>query len=379
MKILFLMHDDYAAGGIQRSTLAARECLVATGHEVGILCVKLVADGGHAERLPFVRAVTAQHGSRLVFWSRFVRDLRALLRREAPDVLIGMGLAPSVLARLASAGLPGLRCVGSERASPPDTPVGAVWTLLRRLTFPALDAIVCQTSRTAHWYRKALGIRPDRLRVIGNVVARPGIEPAPVPASLKQGGDGLRVACVGRFHPQKGLDMAVETFALVARNEPKARLLIVGEGELKAGLEQQARHLGIGDRVDFHPPLRPLAPLWAVADLFLLTSRYEGIPNVLAEAMAHGSACVSFDCPTGPAEMIEDGVNGFLIPLGDCRAAAARCTQLLADPDLRARLGKEARRLPERYSVERIGEAWNSLMTDLQRSPPRSLPAGQGA
>jgi glycosyltransferase involved in cell wall biosynthesis len=173
--------------------------------------------------------------------------------------------------------------------------------------------------------------------------------------------------------------MAVETFALVARNEPKARLLIVGEGELKAGLEQQARHLGMGDRVDFHPPLRPLAPLWAVADLFLLTSRYEGIPNVLAEAMAHGSACVSFDCPTGPAEMIEDGVNGFLIPLGDCRAAAARCTQLLADPDLRARLGKEARRLPERYSVERIGEAWNSLMTDLQRSPPRSLPAEEGA
>ena len=357
MKIFFLIPDDYASGGIQRSALAARECLIEGGHGVTILCVKTLTSG-LGKDFDFVRPVLQEVKSRANFWLRFIYHLRRLLIFEEVDILIGMGLAPSVFGRVASLGLTRLSCIGSERAYPPATPVSPTWKVLRRLTFPLLDAIVSQTVRTADWYRNSLSIPSERLAVIGNVIALPlanELPPLPVLNKLK----GQRViACVGRLHPQKGFDMALKVFAEVVKTCPTARLLMIGEGSLESNLSRLVNTLGIADSVIFHPPIGHLGQIWQSVDVFLLTSRYEGIPNVLIEAMAHGRACVSFDCPTGPAEMIVDGENGFLVPLGDCASASRRCEEILANSDLQEHLGLQAAKVVKRFSVNSIGDDW---------------------
>ena len=144
-------------------------------------------------------------------------------------------------------------------------------------------------------------------------------------------------------------------------------MTIAGEGPLGEELKQKAIALGLAERVDFAGRVGNLADHWARADVFLFTSLYEGFPNALAEAMANGVAAVAFDCPTGPSELITDGVDGYLVPLGDVEAASARCVELLADPDKRRRFGKLARRVTDRYSGRRIGKMW----LDLLNAPDR--------
>lgn len=371
MKIFLLIPDDYASGGIQRSALAARECLIEGGHGVTILCVKTLP-GGFAEDFDFVRSVSAQIKARSIFWIRFIYELRRLLIFEKVDILVGLGLSPSVFGRVASLGLTRLSCIGSERAYPPATPLSPVWKVLRRLSFPLLDAIVSQTARTAEWYRNSLSIPRERLVVIGNVIAPPLGGPLP-PLSVLDKLKGRRViACVGRFQPQKGLDMALEIFAQVVESCPTARLLMIGEGPLQNDLSKLVDTLGISESVFFHPPIGHLGQIWQAVEIFLLTSRYEGIPNVLIEAMAHGRACVSFDCQTGPAEMIVDGVNGFLVPLGDCALASRRCKEILTNPDLKNRLGLQAAKIPERFSANEIGFEWNELVRRVQSAKSRN-------
>ena len=172
----------------------------------------------------------------------------------------------------------------------------------------------------------------------------------------------LTLCTTGRLEPQKGFDMALPIFAGIAEQRPDARFLIVGEGPLEARLKTQASHLGLEDILLFLPRLPGLGGLWPRVSIFLLTSRFEGIPNVLAEAMAHGVASVAFDCPTGPSELIRDGENGFIVPLGDVDAAIRRCVELLEDAELRRRIGGQAEAVATRYSRAVICKLWNELV-----------------
>jgi glycosyltransferase involved in cell wall biosynthesis len=360
LKIFFLIHDDYAAGGLQRSTVAAADCLTKAGHEVTIYCVKAL-DGGLAGTVDSVRTLVPEHESRFGFWLNFLRELRGTIATERPGLCIGMGLSTSILLVLATRSMRRPRLFGSERAYPPATPAAAHWKALRRFAFSRLDKIICQTRQTADWFEQELGIARDRLAVIPNIVETPVASPARLP-ELSAFQEMPLVACVGRLEPQKGFDMALSIFSRICEARSDARCLIIGEGPLEAELKAKAVTFGIADRVHFLPRLPDLGGLWPSTDLFLLTSRFEGIPNVLAEAMANGVACVSFDCPTGPAELIHHDEDGFLIPLGDVEAAAETCIELLGDDARRKRIGERARKISDRFSRGAICEMWNELV-----------------
>lgn len=365
LRVCFLIHDDYAAGGLQRSTVTAAECLGAGAHEVTIYCVKTL-EGGLSSRFDHVQPVVGAGGTKIDFWFRFLRTLRLLIREDRPDVLIGMGVTTSILLVLATLRLRRPLLVGSERAYPPATPVPTKWRWLRGPAFRRLDRIVCQTRQTADWYEQSLGIERSKLVVIPNIVdpARPN-PPAP-PAPVAAFGGRPLIACVGRLEPQKGFDLALPIFAAISKLRPDARFLVIGEGSEEADLKAMAGALGLHDRLLFLPRLPTLAGLWPAVSVFLLTSRFEGIPNVLAEAMANGVASVAFDCPTGPSELIDDGRNGFLVPLGDVEGAARRCLELLDDLALGRRLGDAARALSEAYSREAVCQMWNSLVANCR-------------
>lgn len=362
-----LIPADYVAGGLQRSALALRNSLESAGYGVTIYSFKLLP-GGLASRHSFVQQVTHDQRGKLSFWLATVSAIRRNIRNQRPHAVIAFGTGPAILVPLASAFIKVPVTIGSERAYLPAAHLKPSFDRLRRVCFRRLDFIVCQTAGIRSWYLAHMPVKESQLVVIPNIVAAaPARNGAHAPAR-----SSADILCVGRLHEQKGFAFALQIFARVLASRPNARLTIAGDGPLKEQLEMTADALGICEQVTFRGLVEDLAGEWARADLFLFTSLYEGFPNALAEAMANGVAAVAFDCPTGPSELITDGVDGYLVPVGDVDSASARCIELLADPHKRRRFGERARQVAERFSAERVGKLWLDLIERRDAAPTGS-------
>jgi len=182
------------------------------------------------------------------------------------------------------------------------------------------------------------------------------------------------VVAMGRLVPQKGFDMLIDAFAPLARNHPDVTLEIWGEGPERSRLERRRDDLGLAGRVRL--PGTTTEPHAAIgrAGVFVMSSRREGFPMVLGEAMASGVPCVSFDCPSGPRELIRDGVDGLLVPPNDVPALGAALERLITDRELAARLASRAPEVVERFSLEAILEQWSTIFAEVG-GLPAPLPA----
>ncbi len=286
------------------------------------------------------------------------RAVRRVLRSERPDIVLGMMTRPSIMAVLAAHGL-GARVVATEHSHPPARRLPRFWAFLRRQTYPRAYAVVALTRRSAQWLDTHVpGVRA---RVIPNAVAWPipGGEPVcPVPGS----GDRPFVLAVGRLHPVKGFDCLIRAFARVADAQPQWDLVILGEGAERPALESLRDQLGLQHRIQLPGRVGNVSDWYAAARLYVLSSRTEGLPNSLLEAMAAGLPCLAFDCETGPADIIRDGVDGVLVPeRQNDTALAAAMARLMADPALRAQLARRAPEVLQRFELARVMSLWEAL------------------
>lgn len=135
--------------------------------------------------------------------------------------------------------------------------------------------------------------------------------------------------CVGRLEKQKAFHYAIEGFAGIVNEFPNLRLKIVGQGSLEQSLKQCTIDYGVADRVDFEGFQSEMIPYYLHAKATVLTSLYEGFPNVLIESITLGTPVIAFDCPSGPNEIIQEGVNGYLVEHGSVTRLAAACSELL--------------------------------------------------
>jgi glycosyltransferase involved in cell wall biosynthesis len=224
------------------------------------------------------------------------------------------------------------------------------WRLLRRLVYGRAAAIVSQTAATADWIRKNWG---KRAHVIPNALRE-----------LPRGSDRREtlILSVGRLVPQKGFDLLLHAFAAVRAKFPDWRVAILGEGPERASLLRLRDELGLTGHVEFPGHVQVIENWMARAGLVVQPSRFEGFPNVVLESMGMAAAVISADCPAGPAELIEDGVNGRLVPVEDVAALARVMAELMSDPALRARLGREALKVRERFRQESIMAQWEALL-----------------
>ncbi len=136
--------------------------------------------------------------------------------------------------------------------------------------------------------------------------------------------------CVGRLEKQKAFHYAIEGFAGVANEFPNLRLKFVGQGSLKASLKKCAVDFGVADRVDFEGFQKDMIPYYRHARATVLTSLYEGFPNVLVESITLGTPVVAFDCSSGPSEIVQDGVNGYLVAQHDANDLKIKMAKLLS-------------------------------------------------
>jgi GalNAc-alpha-(1->4)-GalNAc-alpha-(1->3)-diNAcBac-PP-undecaprenol alpha-1,4-N-acetyl-D-galactosaminyltransferase len=294
--------------------------------------------------------------------------LRRAIHESRPDAVISFMDSTNVLVLLSCLGLR-LPVIVSERCDPAQNRPGMIWEGLRHMLYPLAYCLIAQTGSILMYFGR--GIR-RRARVIPNPVVQPY-------GPVGRGGTervGRVLITAGRLVPQKGFDLLIHAFGSIAPRHPEWTLEIWGDGPMRRTLEGLRDRLGLGDRVRLPGVTRSLAAEFAHSDLYVLSSRFEGFPNVLCEAMAHGLPAVSFDCPTGPREIIRDGSDGLLVPPGDVPALAASLSRLMGAEDERRRLASRAPEVAERFALEKVMGQWEEVVLGAagRESGPEATP-----
>lgn len=288
---------------------------------------------------------------------RRLQRLRQEIKASQPDIVLSFTDQANVLTLAGSLGLR-IPVVVCERTDPRYHDIGSIWAWLRRLLYPQAAALVVQTDGLRGWAEGIL--KNHAVHVIPNA--------APASVVRHNGGldlkpTGRTIVTLGRFTLEKGFDILLKAFARCARKHSDWSLVMLGDGEERGRLEALAVELGIKDRVNMPGRVKDPFGILCGADLFILSSRYEGFPNALLEAMACGLAVISTDCPSGPREIIRDGVDGVLVLPDNVDALAAAMDRLMANQTERQRLGGRAIEVVERFSTEKIMKMWDELLT----------------
>ena len=368
-KRVVLYIDSLKLGGAERVTLTWARWLYQAGWQPMVLTRQPVSWDFYPVPPEVERAVEPADVSwmrrlgPLAFPFRVLR-LQRWLDDQNVDLAIGVTSLPAIKL-LFAARLLGVPCVVSERNYPPLKRIGRIWSGLRRLSYRWAALHLVRTRAVGRWMAAHLG--SHRQLLLPNPVQwplarfHPSLEPQHWLGQRGVQATDLVMLAVGTKADQKGFDRLVRWWIPLAQVDARLQLVIVGLDERPYhGRDQQAalrallvNHPELKERLQFPGRVGNLADWYARAQLFVLSSRYEGFPNVLLEAMAAGCCCVAADCPQGPADLIQDGVNGRLLPN---TASDGQWVQvlggLLKDGDARDRLAAQAMAVRELYAPQ---------------------------
>lgn len=351
---LLVVRPTLAQGGADRVTVNLLQALDRSAF-VGSLAL-FRREGPYLDDIPADVAVDILDAGSL--WTAWL-PLARLIKSKAPGILFSTCSGTNVAACLATL-VSGRRhrLVLSERnVVMRDQPLLKRWLMFaaKRTLYRLADCVTAVSAGVASDLENRLGVDRSRIRIVYNPLLMPELDALSAEHLTTPPFDSTDpiVLAAGRLVPAKGFDVLLDAFAHVAEGTP-AHLVILGEGPLKDELRAQSERLGISHRVHlpgFHKnPFRFMAR----AAVFVLSSRYEGLPGVLIQAMACGAPAVATRCHAGPTEIIEDGIDGLLVEVDDVRAMAAAIQRLLTEPALRQRLARAGRRRASAFSEEAI-------------------------
>jgi glycosyltransferase involved in cell wall biosynthesis len=295
-----------------------------------------------------------------------IRQIRNEIRKAKADVAICFLDQMSIWTVWATRGI-SIPVIVSERNNMEMHLLRQPLKGLKALSFRHADAVIVQTERILQMTRGYVSTGV----VIPNPIPEPLLTMAPSPsidALLQKDGLKKTVISMGRLTGQKHFDALLKAFAAVSESHKEWRLVILGEGPLENELKKLSTELGIACRVHFPGKIKDPEQLLKNADLFVLSSFYEGFPNALAEAMAIGLPVISFDCPTGPRELIRNNTDGLLVPPDDIPALAGAMDYLMTDGKERQRLAAHGPEILERFGVEKTMDMWENLISELSRN-----------
>ena len=382
-----LLLPDLSGGGAERTSLNLQGSLRRQGHAVR-LCL-LEARGEYMGRVDSNDYVLPRSRLLRALARRCPLDspqrslvqvplLASILRREKPDVIMSSMADVTVPLALAFALMPWRRRttrwiaregnhtrVVMERAFP-DPRLRRMVDRLIRWAYRSADACLAISEGVARGLAEDYDVDPSHLHVIPNPVDLDTLRAdanRPAPTWLPP----RFIAGVGRLDHQKGFDLLLEAFAKL--DDPELDLVLVGRGPEESALKAQADKLGVGSRVHFPGFVEHPAAIVSRAEIFCLSSRWEGFGHVIVEAMAVGCPVVVCDCEFGPAEIVEHGNTGLLVPPEDVDALAKALIQLLSNRDEAERLAEHARKRAEDFGSKRIAENYWELLSRTEESP----------
>lgn len=368
MSRLAVLMPSLTGGGAERGMLQLAAAFAADGHDVDLLLTRV--KGRHGDKVPpelsrvplrrappivgRAQAMRAAGSDRFALlrpvllplkssWALcYLPDLVRYLCERKPDALISANSWPNLVALWAKQlARVDTRIVVTERVqlSQRVRHLAGKWRwrhlpeLIHR-TYPRADWVVAVSQGVMDDLVSCAGLPQERVLAIDNPVVTPALlQQAEAPLSHPWL-DPINppLVAVGRLHPQKNFPLLLRAFARVRTQRPSARLIILGEGAERTRLEQLARELGIADAVAFPGFVDNPYAFMSRAAALVLSSDYEGLPTVLIEGLACGVPVVSTDCPSGPAEILDHGRFGRLVPVGDEPALAAAILATLETP-----------------------------------------------
>jgi len=279
---------------------------------------------------------------------KIVFILLNLCKREKVDILMGTHYKINFV-------LPFIKnCkvkIGTEHFTAKITP--KIWVMFQKIFYPMLDSFVCLTNSDAknYSYLKNLRIIPNKL-------------PFVVKEQSKL--ENKVVLAVGRLVKQKGFDILIDIVSEIKDNCTDWQFRIVGDGEEELSLKEQVKKLKLNDLVKILPATNEVIKEYLNASIFVMSSRYEGFGLVLVEAMTCGLPVIGFDCPDGPADIIRNNEDGFLVENGNKKAFSEALLKLMYDEDLRKNFGKQAAKNIQRFSPDKVFKMWDNLFEALE-------------
>ncbi len=280
---------------------------------------------------------------------KLIRLTRKAFSEVNPDCVLCFGtnyLSYALLARGSSK----IKIIGSERNNPQKTQKG-FWGRIRKFISLFSDGFIFQTDGAKDCYPQ---IVRQKSAVIPNGLFVDNMRP-PIPYCARRPNS---ICAVGRLHHQKGYDILLKAFAQFIKTRSSYTLTIVGEGNERTRLEGLIDELGLKGRVDLVGRKPDVIDIISDMQIYVLASRYEGMPNSLLEGMASGCACISTDCDFGPRELIIDGKNGLLVPVEDTTALAIALDTLAKDHVLSVKISQNAAAIRYSHSIQNIANQY---------------------
>lgn len=365
---LVIYLPSLASGGVERLFVGLAPLFIEEGFDVTFLLHRL--DGSFAPAIPpRVRLVTLGCNRT---WGALL-PLRRFLREANPDILISalphnniMALWARFLVRASTRIIVCQQNTLSIESRVQKNLTYRLMPLLYRFFLRRADGIVAASDGVAKDLMAIVNLPREHIATIHNAIVFPDFEKqmnAPIEHIWLQGDGPPVILGIGRLVEQKDFVTLIVAFARLARHR-NVRLIILGEGPLRASLQTLAERLGVADRVSLVGFQKNPLPFLRRAAALVLSSRYEGFGNVVAEALACGTPVVSTDCPHGPAEILEQGRYGRLVPVGDAEAMAQAIGETLDQPLAAGFLRQRGHEFTAQRAAQAYGKLFNALLAE---------------
>ena len=291
----------------------------------------------------------------------FIRNLKRIvnsskiIKEEKPDIIISFLPVPSYRVLFLKRNIGNIPIIIADRNDPKREYKSFINKIAMKILYKKADGFVFQTMEQKEYFEKSI---KENSRIIYNPIKDEFISDDNGKIKKEK-----TIISVGRLTEQKNHKMLINAFSNIIKNFPDYTLKIYGEGNLEESLKKQITDLKLQDKVLLCGVSNNIKNELQKSEIFVLPSNYEGMPNVLIEAMAVGLPVISTDCPCGgPRELIQNGVNGILIPVNDEKSMQQSIELLIKNEDVASKIGNEAKKIKELLNSNKIVEQWEEYI-----------------
>lgn len=347
MKLFFLIESLYRAAGTERIATDVANALYEKTHwniQFIILSTNINTAFDVNENIP-IRTLDCKPTQPI----KAIKNLRKLIKQEKPKYIINVA---TIMSRLS---IPAITFTHTKIISWEhfNLSAGSKFGYLWRLISASLSyKTIVLTNQDKSSYPKYL---QKKIQTIYNF-------PTPIENKFSKLDSNIAIS-IGRLTYQKGFDLLLDAWKLVHEQNKSWKLFIIGSGNDETILKQKAKNLGLNENVKFIPNTPRIRDYYQEASLYIMSSRFEGLPLVLIEAKQQGLPCISFNCPNGPSEVIQSGIDGEIVPSNNTRKLAETILSLINDRPKLLQYGKAAiKDVNKRFSKKIIIKDWINLL-----------------